>query len=75
LILVDFRDVNKTSYRESIVKRLLKFSTAYKVFFFILLFFRGNRLRKGFAIDFDHKLVAFYLALIILADKALFLAL
>jgi hypothetical protein len=45
------------------------------VFFFILLFFRGNRLRKGFAIDFDHKLVAFYLALIILADKALFLAL
>jgi hypothetical protein len=45
------------------------------MFFFVLLFFKSNRLRKGFAIDFGHKPVAFYLDLIILADKALFLAL
>jgi hypothetical protein len=45
------------------------------VLFFVLLFFRSNRLKRGFAIDFGYKLVAFYLALIILADKALFLAL
>jgi hypothetical protein len=45
------------------------------VFFFKLLFSRSNGLKKGFAIDFGHKPVAFYPALIILADKAFFLAL
>jgi hypothetical protein len=42
---------------------------ACKVFFFKVLFF------KGFAIDFSYKLIAFYLALIILADKSSFLLL
>jgi hypothetical protein len=41
--------------------------------FFKLLFFKSKRLKKGFTIDFGHKLVAFYLALIILADKLFFL--
>jgi hypothetical protein len=45
------------------------------VFFFELLYFKSNRLKKGFIIDFGYKLVAFYLALIILANKASFLAL
>jgi hypothetical protein len=45
------------------------------VFFFELLFFKSNRLKRGFAIDFGYKPVAFYPALIILADKASFLAL
>jgi hypothetical protein len=45
------------------------------VFFFELLFSKNNRLKKGFAIDFGHKPVAFHPALIILADKASFLAL
>jgi hypothetical protein len=42
---------------------------------FELLFFRSKRLKQGFAIDFGHKPVVFYLVLIILADKAFFLAL
>jgi hypothetical protein len=45
------------------------------VFFFELLFFKSNKLKKGFVIDFGYKPVAFYLVLIILADKASFLAL
>jgi hypothetical protein len=75
LISVDFRGVNKISGRESITKRPLKLCVASKVSFFALLFSRSNGLRRGFAIDFGHKPVAFHPALIILADKASFLAL
>jgi hypothetical protein len=72
LILVDFWGVNKTFCKKSITEGLLKLCVAYKAFFFKLLFFRSKGLRRGFAIDFGYKLVAFYLTLIILADKAFF---
>jgi hypothetical protein len=42
------------------------------VFFFELLFSKNNRLKRGFVINLGYKPVAFYLALIILADKAFF---
>jgi hypothetical protein len=45
------------------------------VFLFELLFFKGKRLKKDFAIDFDYNLIIFYLILIILANKAFFLVL
>jgi hypothetical protein len=45
---------------------------ANKAVSFELLFSRSKGLKRGFTIDFGHKLVAFYLALIILADKASF---
>jgi hypothetical protein len=75
MILVDFRGVDKIFCGKLITERLLKLCVACRVFFFELLFFRSNRLRRGFAIDFGYKPVAFYLVLIILADKASFLAL
>jgi hypothetical protein len=40
------------SYKKLITECLLKLCVACKVSFFELLFFRSNRLRKGFAIDF-----------------------
>ena len=75
MILVDFRGVDKISCEESIIKRLLKLCIACEVSSFELLFSRSKGLRRGFAIDFGHKPVAFYLVLIILADKASCLAL
>jgi hypothetical protein len=42
---------------------------------FELLFSKSKGLKRGFAIDFGYKPVAFYSALIILADKASFRAL
>ena len=73
MISVDFRGVDKTSYRESIATRLLKLYIAYRVSLFKLLFSKSKGLRRGFAIDFGHKPVAFHLALIISAYKASFL--
>jgi hypothetical protein len=75
LISVDFRDIDKTSYKESIADRLSKLYIAYKVSFFKLLFSKSKGLKRGFAIDFGYKPIALYLALIILVDKASFLAL
>jgi hypothetical protein len=45
---------------------------ANRAVFFELLFSRSKGLKRGFAIDFGHKPVAFYPALIILANKASF---
>jgi hypothetical protein len=70
-----FSRCNKISYKKSITKGLLKLCIAYKVAFFELLFFRNKKVKKGFIIDFGYKLVVFHLALIILTDKASFLAL
>jgi hypothetical protein len=39
---------------------------------FELLFSKSKGLKRGFAIDFGYKPVAFHLVLIILADKASF---
>jgi hypothetical protein len=75
MISVDFWGIDKIFCGELITERLIKLYIACRVFFFKLLFSRSNGLKKGFAIDFGHKPVAFYPVLIILADKAFFLAL
>jgi hypothetical protein len=60
LITVGFLGVGKTSYRESITERLLKLYVAYKMSFFELLFFKSKGLKRGIAIDFGYKPVAFH---------------
>jgi hypothetical protein len=45
---------------------------ANKAVSFELLFSKSKGLKRGFAIDFGYKPVAFYPALIILANKAFF---
>jgi hypothetical protein len=72
LILVDFQGVNITTYKGSIINELIKLYMAIRAVSFELLFFKNKGLKRGFAIDFGHKPVAFYLALIILANKTFF---
>jgi hypothetical protein len=55
-----------------IIDKLIKLCVANRAVSFKLLFFRNKGLKRGFVIDFGYKLVAFYLALIILVNKAFF---
>jgi hypothetical protein len=75
LILVDFQGVNIITCKGSIINKLIKLCVANRAVSFELLFFKSKGLKRGFAINFGYKPVAFYLALIILANKASFRAL
>jgi hypothetical protein len=75
LILVDFRGIDITTCKGSIINKLIKLCVANKAVSFELLFSKSKELKRGFAINFGHKPVAFYLALITLANKAFFRAL
>jgi hypothetical protein len=75
LISVDFRGVDITTCKGSIIDELIKLCVANRAVSFELLFSKSKGLKRGFAIDFGHKPVAFYSALIILANKASFRAL